>query len=163
MMDQEAWDTATAVDGYVKAWETEPKSGIPLSSYEGQELIPGKPFSQEVLRSLFAVISSINFCACRELDVANLGATAVAQNVLKFIEKDLDYAKEHAALQQRASHWLVQGSPNSLLMTKLETTRCDAVIYSTASLDLWERTPGGGRDRLKERQVDRKTDRPAGR
>jgi len=123
MLDQGAWDLLTMMGGPTRAWQTEPANGSALHNFEGVELTPGRPLTLSAVTNLFNTLSSINFCACRELDFANLGHSTVHHNLRKFVEKDLEYAKEHSWLQHRALQWMMQDHPNSLLLNRGESDK----------------------------------------
>lgn len=118
MLDQTAWNLLTTLGGHREAWEEEPASGgYPLSRFEGQSFGPLRVrFSLERVERIFNTLASINFCPCRELDFANMGAASVAERLNEFVAKDLGYTKEHAFLQSRAEAWCAAERPNGFLL-----------------------------------------------
>ena len=120
ILDQEAWNMLTTVGGYTKVWRTQPGGDAPpLSSYDGQAFGPtGKAFEAGDVKQIFTILSAINFCPCRPLDVANMGAEEVASRFVDFASKDLDYAKEHSFLLSRATAWEAADRPSGLLIER---------------------------------------------
>jgi hypothetical protein len=105
------------------AWGMQPTNGAALRNFEGVELIPGKPMTLGALTRLYTTLSSINFCACRELDFVNLGPAAVFHNLCKFVVKDLEYANEHSWLQHRALQWMMQDYPPNQLLNRSDSMK----------------------------------------
>lgn len=105
------------VEGQERAWSGKPASGNPLRCYDGQPFGPkGVPFSLQEVRRIFSVLSSINFCPCRDLDESNLGAAAMDARFVEFVTKDLLYSKEHADLRARAEAWDAAERPQRMLL-----------------------------------------------
>ena len=121
VLDQEAWNLLTVVGSHEEVWSM-PRcnpGALPLQKYETQPFGPtAKPFESSDVQELFAVISSVNFCPCRDLDCVNLGEEGVAARLVEFVEKDLTYTKEHAGLKQRADAWKAAGEPPGLLLER---------------------------------------------
>ena len=120
IMDQPSWNLLTIVNGQQQAWRAQPASGgLPLSSYSGQGFGPtSEPFSLQVVQRIFSTLAAINFCPCRELDMTNIGAASVAERLVEFVNKDLEYTKEHAFLQLRSEAWDSVRRPDDLLLER---------------------------------------------
>ena len=120
ILDQPSWNLLTIVNGHQQAWTSQPASGgRPLSSYSGQEFGPdSEPFTLEAVQRIFSTLAAINFCPCRELDMTNIGAASVAERLVEFVNKDLEYTKEHAFLQLRAEAWDSVRRPDDLLLER---------------------------------------------
>ena len=119
MLDQEAWNLLTIPRGAKYAWQMQATAGggQSLSSYEGQEFGPSnQPFDLKRLEHIFATVASINFCPCRELDFSALGPDGVSARLCTYVEKDLEYCKEHAFLQHVVEAWEEADRPSSLLL-----------------------------------------------
>ena len=122
ILDQDAWNLITAVGGAKEAWNAKPLTGLPLSSFKGKAMGPdGEPFSLRMLEQIFSALSNINFCPCRELDFRLEGKDRIYKRLFRFIEKDLDYAKEFADLKQKAAAWEAAGRPWGLLASWKDT------------------------------------------
>ena len=122
IMDQGAWDILTSVKGAQKAWNAQPSTGLPLSGFEGKPLWPsGAPFSLKMLEEIFTAMGNINFCPCRGLDIALQGRDQVHERLFRFLEKNIEYAKEYADLKQRAHVWEASGRPKRLLLSGEDT------------------------------------------
>lgn len=117
ILDQDAWEMLAMVEGPEHAWSREPAVGTALCRYDGQPFGPkAVPFSQEEVRRIFCLLSAINFCPCRDIDEANLGAGAVDERFREYVSKDLSYSKEHADLCTRADTWHAAGRPLHMLL-----------------------------------------------
>ena len=118
MLDQEAWNLLTVVGGAEDAWTRQPSGGgRSLDKYQGQEFGPTQqPFDLKRAEHIFSTIASINFCPCRELEFAALGADGVSRRLCAYVDKDLDYTKEHAFLQSKATAWEEAEKPSDLLL-----------------------------------------------
>ena len=121
VLDQEAWNLLTVIGGAKTAWEMKPAGDArSLDNYEGQAFGPrGEPFDLKRLEHIFTTIASINFCPCRPLDCEALGIDDVSKRLCAFVEKDLDYTKEHAFLQSKAEAWEEAERPSELLLEGL--------------------------------------------
>ena len=117
ILDQDAWDLLTCSGAAQKAWNAQPSTGQPLSSFEGKSTGPGgAPFSLQMLEEIFEAIGNINFCPCRDLDIQLQGKVEIHERLLRFVEKDLDYAKEYADLKHRTEVWEAAEMPARLLI-----------------------------------------------
>ena len=118
VLDQEAWNLLTVIGGAKDAWTMQPSgAGRSLDKYQGQVFGPTQqPFDLQRIEKVFATIASINFCPCRELEFLALGADAVSDRLCAYVEKDLDYTKEHAFLQSKAEAWEEAEKPSDLLL-----------------------------------------------
>ena len=118
VLDQEAWDLLTVVGGAEDAWTRQPSGGgHSLDKHEGQEFGPTqRPFDLKNVQHIFSTIASINFCPCRELEFVALGPDGVSDRLCAYVEKDLDYTKEHAFLQSKAEAWEEAEKPSELLL-----------------------------------------------
>ena len=123
ILDQDAWDLITCVGGAQKAWNAQPSTGLPLSSYEGKSTGPGgAPFSLQMVEEIFTAIGNINFCPCRDLDIQLLCKDQVFERLFRFVDLDLDYAKEYADLKHRTSLWEAARRPARLLLSGKDTS-----------------------------------------
>jgi len=133
VLDMEAWNTLSTPGGAQKMWDTT-TWGTPLSNHIGADFPTfeyskdgasqsGGPFSLEVLVRLFARLSSINFCPCRDLDEANLGLNGILSNMVDYVSKELGYMKEHANLKSLSAAWITRGRPSSLLLHRNEALK----------------------------------------
>ena len=115
VLEQSAMDLLTRSEGPLNAWELGE-----LEKFKGTELTPGQgdgtPLSFEKLRQLFQLMASINFCMCRSLDFENDGCAVVLKRLHTFVGMDLQYHKDHADLQQRATEWECHGRPHARLI-----------------------------------------------
>ena len=118
MLDQEAWNLLTVVGGAEDAWIQQPLGGgRSLEKHAGQQFGPmQEPFDLRRVEHIFSTIASINFCPCRKLEFVALGAEGVSDRLCAFVEKDLDYTKEHAFLQSKAKAWEEAEKPSDLLL-----------------------------------------------
>eukprot|EP00873_Tetraselmis_striata_P046226 jgi/Tetstr1/466490/TSEL_010997.t1 len=89
---------------------TDGEFGHPLCTYAGEEIVPGRPMSLHVMQKLFSLISSINLCECG----IHAGALESEEDwrvmlrmALSYVEKDLEYHKQHAELKNKADAWQV--------------------------------------------------------
>lgn len=90
IMDQVAWNLLTTPRGADEVLE-DPACG--LADYLGKPLLEGQPLSADSLCELYWQLSAINFCPCREEDVANMGLVEVVRNLRSYIIKDIPYLK----------------------------------------------------------------------
>ena len=97
------------------AWSTA-QHGAALESYEDEEIIPGQPMSLGLVRHLFYRLSAINMCPCRELDESVKGTDGMLSMVGGYVEKDLEYHKDHATLRNLAQRWVSGGKKNDRLL-----------------------------------------------
>ena len=118
ILDQDAWDLLTCSGAAQKAWNAQPSSGCqPLSSFEGKSTGPGgASFSLQMVEEIFEAIGNINFCPCRDLDIQLQGKDEIYERLFRFVEKDLDYAKEYADLKHRTEVWEAAEMPARLLI-----------------------------------------------
>lgn len=118
MLDQDAWTLLTVARSWEVAWEAEPSDGgMGLKGYEGQPFGPeAKPFTLEALQRVFTALASIHFCPCREMDRETIGRDEVASRLGVFVEKDLEYTKDHALLLSKAEAWKAAAKPTKLLL-----------------------------------------------
>ena len=122
ILDQNAWDLITSVGGAQKAWNAQPSTGLPLSSFEGKSTGPdGAPFSLQMLEEIFNAIENINFCPCRDLDIQLQGKDQVFERLFRFVDQDLDRAKEYADLKHRTELWEAARRPARLLLSGKDT------------------------------------------
>ena len=94
--------------------------GAALESYQEEHIVPGEPLSVAVVKRLFARLSSINLCPCRDQDVAVKGSRSVVEGALQFVSADLSHHKEHAALRSLSMRWDAEGRPSSRLLRSKE-------------------------------------------
>lgn len=90
IMDQAAWHLLTTPRG---AEEVLQDPGCGLADYLGRPLLEGQPLSEDALRELYWQLSAINFCPCRQEDVASMGVVEVVRNLQTYIGKDIPYLK----------------------------------------------------------------------
>eukprot|EP00951_Prasinocladus_malaysianus_P026413 scaffold234461_cov44-Prasinocladus_malaysianus.AAC.1 len=128
VLDQEGWDLITGPGGAERvkgeadsqmttsAWN-DTQHGLPLCSYHGEDIVPGKPMSLGLLAELIQQLASVNLCNCRPAvdDPADAGMLALAA---EFVQQDLTYYKQHAQLKSKAGAWeyaVQEGGPKPLL------------------------------------------------
>ena len=100
----------------VKAVWSAAQHGAALESYEDEEIIPGQPMSLGLVRHLFYRLSAINMCPCRELDESVKGTDGMLSMVGGYVEKDLEYHKQHATLRNLSQRWVSGGEKNDRLL-----------------------------------------------
>ena len=120
ILDQTAWNLLAGIGGHLEVWEKQwGAEGMHLGDHVGQPFGPdATPFSCAEVQRIFSVLSAINFCPCRDLDCVNMGEANVAERLCSFVNKDLEYTKEHAFLQARAESWEAADRANSLLLER---------------------------------------------
>ena len=134
-MDQESWELLTVPGGSAKAWE-DSTWGAPPSAYEGCDFPGGETFCAQVYARLLARLSAINLCPCRPLDEHNWGVDGMMANMLEYVKKDIEYAKQHASLKNLACTWDAREHLTSLLVGGKEAVRWQQWLGFAAAADM---------------------------
>lgn len=155
VLDQLGWEFLTVPGGSKRAWDVS-KWGPSLSSYAGQEIVPGEPFTLQTVENLYSYLSGINLCACRKLEVTcspsptpppctspacwpaqvtNFGGMqGLLDNMRKYVTKDLLYFKQHAELKEYARKWEQAGKPSSVLLHRKEALKWQQWVDNAESM-----------------------------
>ena len=85
---------------------------------QGNKSPDGKiDLSLQVVERVYSYLSSIDFCACRAVDIELHGWTATVTGMRRHISKNMEYLKEWAELRFQAVQWESGGRKRSLLLS----------------------------------------------